>query len=442
MTDDLSDVDALLTEYSAPQPKPKAVTGEKSETPDEREKRIKRETEAAIEQAAQQYEGVVLDPHLRTIATFYKTEFRQKIRQNRQSVPTGFKNFDDYNRGGLHNGLYCITAGTSVGKTDFCLQMADQMAAAGTDVLYFSLEMTRESLLSRSLSRCHAAAHIDAYPFGDPKTKDNHKIDDGAFLRGEISDPETEQLYINGAGSHLRISEGIMCTTVLDVVATVFHYAVKSGRAEKHGNDYVKTDRDCPPFVVFVDYFQDLQPHDDGKYRTDRQIASAAVQALYKLSKELCIPVVVISATARSGYREEQTIASAKESGMIEYAADAVFGLQYHVVSTAKYRAAGDTPKQNNPEKTKADLYREAQRQYPRQMELTLQKNRFTGDDPVSFSFSYCPNIHTYRDEGLNHWKDSDSSSEANTQTNAAAAFGKQNGAEKNSSKYRSGRAH
>lgn len=416
--------------------------------------------EAEIERAAQQYERAMFEQSVQPMAVFCKNEFRRKIAQNRIAVPTGFANFDNYNRGGLHNGLYCITAGTSVGKTDFCLQMADRIAAGtdgtdGADVLYFSLEMTRESLLARSLSRIHAAMHQDTILTpafnGSSDIKTDRSIDDGAFLRGETDAPDIERYYTEHQGVRLRVIEGIMNTTADDVVDAVWHFAVNQQYTDKRHSPRKPEKR---PFVVFVDYFQDLQPPipDDPrapkdpeapikpKFITDRQAASYAVQQLYKLSKELCIPVVVISATARSGYREEQTIASAKESGMIEYAADAVFGLQYHVVSMPEYRAAGDTPKQNS--KTKADLYREAQRQYPRQMELTLQKNRFTGDDPVSFSFSYCPNIHTYRDEGLNHWKDSDSSSEANTQTNAAAAFGKQNGAEKNSSKYRSGRAH
>ena len=51
---------------------------------------------------------------------------------------TGFTNLDDKAKG-LYAGLYVVAAISSLGKTTFCHQIADQLAEMGEDVLFFSL---------------------------------------------------------------------------------------------------------------------------------------------------------------------------------------------------------------------------------------------------------------------------------------------------------------
>ena len=48
-----------------------------------------------------------------------------------------FEGLDDLLEGGLYEGLYCVGAISSLGKTTFVTQIADQIAAQGTDVLIF-----------------------------------------------------------------------------------------------------------------------------------------------------------------------------------------------------------------------------------------------------------------------------------------------------------------
>ena len=49
--------------------------------------------------------------------------------------------------------MYCVGAISSLGKTTFVTQIADQIAAQGTDVLIFSIEMSRWEIISKSISR-------------------------------------------------------------------------------------------------------------------------------------------------------------------------------------------------------------------------------------------------------------------------------------------------
>ena len=64
------------------------------------------------------------------------------------NLVTGFPPLDRIQP--FYPGLYCLGAISSLGKTTFALQLADQAAASGQWVIYFSLEQTR---LSKTSSR-------------------------------------------------------------------------------------------------------------------------------------------------------------------------------------------------------------------------------------------------------------------------------------------------
>lgn len=74
-------------------------------------------------------------------------------RHNKDCVSTGFKNLDEILDGGFYPGLYIIGAISSLGKTTFSLQIADNAAKNGQDVLVFSLEMGKQELIAKSISR-------------------------------------------------------------------------------------------------------------------------------------------------------------------------------------------------------------------------------------------------------------------------------------------------
>ena len=61
------------------------------------------------------------------------------IAQFKSETKTGFARLDELS-GGLYPGLYVLAAISSLGKTTLALQMADNIAAAGNDVIFFSME--------------------------------------------------------------------------------------------------------------------------------------------------------------------------------------------------------------------------------------------------------------------------------------------------------------
>src|SRR5579872_5655259 len=83
--------------------------------------------------------------------------------QRISGLSTGFKRFDEMT-GGLHGGeLFILAARPSMGKTAFALNVAQHMALKlKQTVAVFSLEMSKESLLTRMLC---AAARVDSQRF-------------------------------------------------------------------------------------------------------------------------------------------------------------------------------------------------------------------------------------------------------------------------------------
>ena len=65
--------------------------------------------------------------------------------------PTGYAELDRCLGGGLTAGLHCLGAVPSLGKSTYVMQMAEQMAARGTHVIVFSLEMQSVDLAAKVL---------------------------------------------------------------------------------------------------------------------------------------------------------------------------------------------------------------------------------------------------------------------------------------------------
>lgn len=243
-------------------------------------------------------------------------------------LSSGLAELDELLGGGIFPGLYVLGAPSSLGKTTLLLQMADEMAASGRDVLFFSLEMSRWELLAKSL--CRTAA---------PQTA----LCARQLLRGEIPSSQLKQLleaYNRRSGERIFISAEHEALTPEILKEKALRHREQHGRAP----------------VVVVDYLQILAPSD--ARGSDKQNVDRAVVALKALSRELEIPVLVASSFNREAYTKEVSMEAFKESGAVEYAADVLLALQMS--------AAGEKDFDLNREKM-AD---------PRRVDIVLLKNR------------------------------------------------------------------
>ena len=288
-----------------------------------------------------------------------------EIDRFKDDIPTGYANLDKL-AGGLYGGLYCLAAISSLGKTTFAAQMADQIATAGYDVLFFSLEQSRLEIVSKSLSRIVAQK--------DPFTKVRSLTIRKGYDKEEVATAITE--YKRRVGDRLSVIEG--------------NFNCTSSFIGDYVRQYVKRTGTRP--VVFIDYLQILQGEQENGKATLRETVDRTVTELKRLTRELDIPVIVISSVNRSNYLTPIDFESLKESGGIEYTCDVVWGLQLQCLSESLFEKDKETAK-------KRERVKQAKAENPRKIELSCLKNRY-GVATFSCYFNYYPANDLFEDAG------------------------------------------
>ena len=341
-----------------------------------------RKAEALEDQA----EAEAREAYLATSAGANLQEFLNGITEsaNTDAIPTGFPLLDKVLDGGLYEGLVAVGGISSLGKTSLIMQVADQVAAAGNDVLVFSLEMSRTQLMSKSISR-HTIQLARARKLDTRNAKTSRGITSG---KRYANYSRTELELIQGAieeyqkyADHIYIQEGVGDITTDSLRETVErHILMTGGRWETDSRTGARKLTGGRRPLVIVDYLQIIAPHNDRA--TDKQVVDHAVLELKRISRDYKLPVIAISSFNRGGYKIEATFEQLKESGAIEYSSDIVLALQL--------RGAGG----KNFDPT------EAKRKVPREIELVVLKNRdaAVGD---KVAFNYYPMFNLFDEAGV-----------------------------------------
>lgn len=290
-------------------------------------------------------ENVLKDPDQ------YLINLLKRIQENmtqQRFIPTGFDNLDRVLDGGLYPQLYIIGAVSSLGKTTFTLQIADNIAKQKRPVFFFSLETSRDTLTEKIISRhTFEQATLEC----DYKLAQNARsIDNGYFFESD-----------EGGIKHKKVFDSVM--RAFDSFANYYQYLkINNGITNRPSAQdiYNKVARYCtknPDIepVVIVDYLQILKPLEKGL--TDKEAVTASVAKLNELTEEFHAPVILISSFNRQSYDKEVAFASFKESGEIEYYSDVLLGLQYQKDKTPDFTTVEDPLT-------------------PREVELVILKNR------------------------------------------------------------------
>ena len=287
-------------------------------------------------------------------------EFKNNIRAQYDTpvIKTGFHSIDRILDGGLYEGLYVVGAISSLGKTSLILEMADNIAMNGNDVLFFSLEMSCYELMSKSISRHTFEAVSNDKANGRPLAKTSRGITAG-FRYPNYTDEE--RYVINSAidkyctyASNIYICEGAGDVTIASVKQIVReHIADKKRRP-----------------IVVIDYIQILAPF-DGRASDKQNMDKAAVE-MKRLSRDAKIPVIGISSLNRANYNSKICMEAFKESGAIEYTSDVLIGLQLKGAGTKDFNVD------------------EAKDKECREIELVMLKNR-NGRTGTKIELNYYP---------------------------------------------------
>ena len=282
-----------------------------------------------------------------------------KEKADTPAISTGFKCLDNLLDGGLYPGLYFMGAISSLGKTSLALQIVDQIAKTGQDCLIFSLEMAKEELIAKSISRI---TYQKATKRADAKTTRGilAGVRYDGYTAEELQLIEDAETAYSEYASHIYISEGIGNIGVAQIKEAVKKHIKITG---KHP-------------VVLIDYLQILAPYDTRL--TDKQNTDKAVLELKRLSRDYKTPVIGISSFNRDNYSASVNMAAFKESGAIEYSADVLIGLQYAGLDDA------DIKKREEIFKKAEEAAREGEAQG---IQIKVLKNRNGSKGSTSLSF-------------------------------------------------------
>lgn len=273
---------------------------------------------------------------------------------------TGFANLDR-EAGGLYSGLYIVAAISSLGKTSFSLQLADQLAENGQDVIFFSLEQSRLELVSKSIARRTVTKDSGG------KLNFKNAVTSLAIRKGRIPQQAAEE-YKAAVNDRISIIEGnFNCN-----ISFIGDYV----------RQYIQRNKKRP--VVFIDYLQILQPADDTKKQSTKETIDTTITELKRMSRELDLTVFAISSVNRANYLTPIDFESLKESGSIEFSCDVLWGLQLQCLNNDPiFEKEGKI-------KEKRDIVKQAKAANPRKIELCCLKNRY-GIANYSCYFNYYP---------------------------------------------------
>ena len=296
---------------------------------------------------------------MKKIITKNKVEDTKKIKKNEietiERIKSGYPALDK--KMSLYPGLYVIGAISSLGKTTFANQMADQIAEQGKSVLYISLEQSSLELTAKSISRitrelnwktARTAMEIRTEKITDA-TQDAIKIYDKYNSRISVIDTTNDD----------------------DEMMTI-------DNIEQAIRGYIETTNTIP--VVFVDYLQAIKVSGS---QTKKDAVDECMRRLKKIQKKYKMIMIVISSFNRQNYMSQVSFESFKETGDIEYTADCVWGMQLKAINLPLF----DVPGRIN-EKRKVimnELSGES-----RSLELCCLKARY-GEAAYTVSFNYMP---------------------------------------------------
>ncbi|QIN46407.1 replicative DNA helicase [Mycoplasma capricolum subsp. capripneumoniae] len=209
--------------------------------------------------------------------------------QNCMGIPSGFNSLDNLTSGWQNSDLIILAARPSMGKTAFALNLALNAAIKEHKVALFSLEMSKEQLIARLLSRIS-------------------KVDSSAFKNPKIinSDSWDKLLSLSEKLNNIYIDDSALLTT--QQIRTRLYKLKKEQNIE----------------LCVIDYLQLIKSLEEKDKQNE---VSEISRQLKQIARELNIPIICLSQLSRRVETREDKrpiLSDLRDSGAIEQDADIV----------------------------------------------------------------------------------------------------------------------
>ena len=207
--------------------------------------------------------------------------------KNDYSLYTGMLDLDQLTCG-LHNEeLTIIGARPGMGKTTFALQIADYIAKKKIPVMFISLEMSEEQIITKLIAK-------------------DTRINSTKMRLGTLTDQEAVKVY--EAGAELE-EKPLYITSNLRTIQQIEVEARKLKNKKNIG-------------LIIIDYIQLIKSSQ--KFNLREQEVADITRTLKLLTLELKIPIIGLCQLNRNATRQEPMLSDLRESGAIEQDADNV----------------------------------------------------------------------------------------------------------------------
>ena len=260
--------------------------------------KLQREAQREQEERQQRTGASMIDAFLQTVKS-----------EKYKPMPTGITDIDSALYGGFtRQTLVLLGAAPGAGKTALASWVFENMAKAGHSVLFLNLEMSREQILARSLSRIARQQGENITP---AEIKQGYKWD----LAQEIIVKAAAEEYKKTIAPRMIYNpDGVTA----DLDSILAYLEEEAQRAEDAG---------MPAPLVVIDYLQLIggREREDSAAIIKRAVYSLKAFAIRHNSLVFCI----MANNRPSNQTGTVTQESGRDTSALEYSADIMFGLSY-----------------------------------------------------------------------------------------------------------------
>lgn len=289
-----------------------------------------------------------------------------------EPISTGIDGIDKALEGGfIRKSLVTLGAPPAMGKTALAQWMLENMACGGYDVLYINLEMSREQLLARSISRLAKKYNNKSYSALDILRGYNWTDEDRSIIL------KAAERYKKEIAPHFIYNpDGV--TNHIDSILSAIE--AETARIKAGGN---------PAPIVCIDY---LQLIDSG----EKDAVEGLKGVIFKLKdyaiREKTVVLTIIANNRASNKTGTVDMESGRDTSAIEYSGDFMLGLAYTAIEEHRKYQIG-TDKTGKPIEAEYDLEEirrlkreayEKNEEIPRvckEYSLKIMKSRYTENE-------------------------------------------------------------
>ncbi len=283
-----------------------------------------KELETGFEQEAQREETKSQEEYIKAHSARSELEalFASLEEVSINPVKTHYKGLDTALEGEITGGsVVTIGAMSSVGKTTFLLQMAEQIAIEEKrDVLYFNLEQSTRDLIAKSISRLTFLEDTKGKIAVEDSEKAKTAVGISQGRRYRLYSQDEKELIEKGKAIYARYVDRLYF-----VSPSVDEIGFSGADIAQKVKEHIEATGHKP--VVMVDYLQIMKPISKGQ--SDKEAVEQNFLALKGLASKYGLVVFLLCSVNRGSYGGFVEMDSLKESGMIEYSSDYLLGLNY-----------------------------------------------------------------------------------------------------------------